>query len=137
MGLYLCVFDADEEIEGVEVGSYADFNAIRDYIVKTFEDGIAGSKFPTFIFHFDSDGEWKAEECGKLQAELHQIAELLKTRPPLPFGEVWQQSVARSIGLAPINAFESIIDVDGEFLLNRLEKLVDVALKRRLPILFQ
>jgi hypothetical protein len=45
--------------------------------------------------------------------------------------------VADSIGLVPQNAFESFIDVDGEFLLERLQNLVKNALKHQLPILFQ
>ena len=32
MGLYLCIFDEDEEVDGVEVGLYSDFNALRDYV---------------------------------------------------------------------------------------------------------
>jgi hypothetical protein len=49
----------------------------------------------------------------------------------------WQRAVAKSIGLVPQNAFESFIDVDGEFLIGRLQSLVDGARKRGLPILFQ
>jgi len=45
--------------------------------------------------------------------------------------------VAKSVGLHPQNACESFIDVDGEFLLERLQSLVKKALERRLPILFQ
>jgi len=46
-------------------------------------------------------------------------------------------SVARSIGLRPGNAFESIIDVDGEFLLDRLQSLIQTALVHKLTIIFQ
>ena len=34
MGLYLCIFDGEEDVNGVEIGSYADYNALRDYVVR-------------------------------------------------------------------------------------------------------
>lgn len=39
MGLYLCVFDDDIELEGVEVGVYEDFNFFRDAVTATVEHG--------------------------------------------------------------------------------------------------
>ncbi len=137
MGLYLCIFDDDEDVDGVEVGTYADYNALRDYIVRELEAGRAGSRFPTFVLHSDCDGEWSVPECQSLQSELGEIAAGLKERPAVAFFSDWQRAVAKSIGLAPQNAFESFIDVDGEFLLERLQNLAKYALERRLPILFQ
>jgi len=72
MGLYLCIFDGDEDVDGVEVGAYADYNALRDYIVRDLEAGKVGSRFPTFILHSDCDGEWSVAECQMLQGELAQ-----------------------------------------------------------------
>ena len=137
MGLYLCIFDGDEDIDGVEIGSYADYNAMRDYIVHKLEAGKAGSGFPIFVLHSDCDGEWSTDECEKLQNELFEIVANLKQRPTVEFASDWQKNVAKSIGLNPQNAFESFIDVDGEFLLERLQSLAKNALKHRLPILFQ
>jgi hypothetical protein len=137
MGLYLCLFDDEEEVAGVEVGPYADYNAMRDYVVRELEAEKAGSKFPTFVFHSDCDGEWSLADCEKLCGEFAEIATALKARPPIKFVSDWQKTVAKSIGLVPQNAFESFIDVDGEFLLERLQSLVGTALKRRLPIIFQ
>lgn len=137
MGLYLCIFDGDEDIDGLEVGSYADYNALRDYVVREFEQGKAGSTFPTFVMHSDSDGEWSVEDCSKLRDELCAIVETMKTRPPVEFSSEWQRAVAKSVGLVPQNAFESFIDVDGEFLLERLQNLVEKSIARQLPILFQ
>ncbi len=137
MGLYLCISDGDDEIDGVEAGHYANFNALRDYIVRELEDGKAGSRFPTFIIHSDCDGEWSVAECEKLQSELAGIMTALKTLPAIPFQSDWQKTTAKLVGLNPKNAFESFIDVDGEFLLERLENLVDGALERQLPISFQ
>jgi hypothetical protein len=137
MGLYLCIFDGDEDVDGVEVGSYGDYNALRDYVVRELEAGRAGSRFPTFVMHSDCDGEWSLGQCQRLQGELAEIAAALKQRPMVPFNSDWQKVVAKSIGLNPQSAFESFIDVDGEFLLERLENLVKNAMRRRLPILFQ
>jgi hypothetical protein len=53
MGLYLAVFDGDDEVDGVEAGPYADYNALRDYIVDVLENGRAGSRFPTLVMHSD------------------------------------------------------------------------------------
>jgi hypothetical protein len=137
MGLYLCIFKNDEEIDGVEVGGYADFNALRDYITQKLESGEMGSRFPILILHSDCDGEWSPSECEKLSAELTTIAAELKALPAIPFVSEWQRSVARSIGLVQQNAFESFIDVDGEFIISRLQNLVDCSRKHGLPILFQ
>ena len=137
MGLYLCIFDGDEDIRGVEIGSYADYGALLDYVTRELELGKAGARFPTFVLHSDCDGEWSVADCQKLQVELDEIAVALKARPATAFSSGWQKDVAKSIGLKPLNAFESFIDVDGEFLLERLQNLVKDALARRLPILFQ
>jgi hypothetical protein len=137
VGLYLCIFDGDEDVDGVEVGSYADYSALRDYLIRELELGKAGARFPTFVLHSDCDGEWSVTDCQKLQIELDEIALALKARPAIAFSSDWQKAVAKSIGLKPLNAFESFIDVDGEFLLERLQNLVKEAQSRRLPILFQ
>ena len=137
MGLYLCIFDGNEDVDGVEVGSYGDYNALRDYVVRELEGGKAGSRFPTFILHSDCDGEWGLADCDKLRGELVAVVADLKSRAAGGFVSDWQKAVAKSIGLVPKNAFESFIDVDGEFLLERLQSLVDGAIKRRQPILFQ
>jgi hypothetical protein len=137
MGLYLCIFDGDDDINGVEIGRYADYNALRDYTIRELERGKAGTRFPTLVLHSDCDGEWSVADCQKLQVELDEIAVALKGRPAIAFSSDWQRAVAKSIGLKPLNAFESFIDVDGEFLLERLQNLVKDALARRLPVLFQ
>jgi len=138
MGLYLCIFDGDdEEIDGVEVGTYEDFGQLRDYIARELEAGRNGSRFPTLMLHSDCDGEWSAAECERLRDELAELANELKGRPALPFVSVWQKDVARSIGHVPENAFESFLDVDGEPVIERLQGLVDTPRTRGLPILFQ
>lgn len=138
MGLYLCIFDGnDEEIEGVEVGTYADFGEFRNFITRELESGKPGARYPTLIRHSDSDGEWSVDACEALRRELADLASALKARPAIDFVSDWQKRVAKSIGLKPANAFESFVDVDGEFLVERLQALVETALEHRLPILFQ
>ena len=137
MGLYLCIFDGDDEIDGVEVGPYADFGSLRQYITKELEGGKGGSVFPTFILHSDCDGEWAASECVFLGLELQKIEEEMKRRPPIPFVSDWQKEVAKSHGIVPTSAFESFIDVDGQKLLKRIRGLIALGIERGLPILFQ
>lgn len=137
MGLYLCIFDGDDEVDGLEVGSYSDFGALRDYIVRELEGGRPGSRFPTLIIHSDCDGEWSATECDRLHHELEDIANGLKALPPVKFVSDWQIAVAKSVGLIPKNALESFIDVDGQFLILRLQGLAECARKNGFAILFQ
>lgn len=137
MGLYLCIFDEHNEIDGVEIGSYSDFNALREYVVKELEEGKAGHRFPNFVLHSDSDGVWEWEECTALHDELRGIMFEMKSRPAISFVSEWQDRVAKFVGLRPNNAFECFIDVDGEFVLDRIDALALLAIARGLPILFQ
>ena len=137
MGLYLCVFDNDIELEGVETGSYSDFDFFRSSVTQLLEDGVAGSKFPTLIIHSDSDGEWSWSECETLKIELAIIANGFQQLPGVQFSAEWQRQVGKLLGLKPATLYESFIDVDGEPLLDRLIQLCEVAIERKLPILFQ
>lgn len=137
MGLYLCVFNDDRELEGVEVGSYSDFDFFRGSITELLEEGRVGRKYPTLILHQDSDGEWTPTECEALKRELASISEELRQLPAVEFHAEWQKQVARSLGLKPTCLYDSFIDVDGEPLLERLLGLCDVAIDNNQPILFQ
>jgi len=137
MSLYLCVFSGETELAGLEVGAYAEFNALRQAIAAELEGGVPGSRFPTFMLHSDCDGAWPVDACARLQGELGAIAAELRERPARPFPSDGQRMVAAGRGIKPANACESFLDVDGEFLLGRLQGLAAVALQLRLPILFQ
>ncbi len=137
MGLYLCVFDGDEELDGVDVGSYADYNAFRNLVTSRLEHGSSGSKYPTLILHSDCDGEWNPKQCMELAKELSSIAIVFQNTPPIEFASDWQKEVARSVGLRPQNLYESLIDVDGEPLIERLMTLCRLAQDCGQPILFQ
>lgn len=137
MGLYLCIFNGNEELEAVEVGRYADFGAFRDAVRDQLEGGDPGSRFPTLMLHSDCDGEWSPAEAETLQGELQRIAEEFAALPPAPLPDDWQRSVARSIGITPSNLADCFFDVDGESLLDRLQELCACSARRGLPILFQ
>jgi len=137
MSLYLCIYAGDREVDGVEVGPYANFNALRTAAVGVSAPNAANASYPTLLEHSDCDGEWSPDACVHLHQELASLVTALKNQPPTGFPSEWQQEMARSVGLEPRNAFECFIDVDGEFLLDRLQHLVDTAVRLQLPILFQ
>ena len=138
MGLYLAIFDSDEEIDGLEIGSYADFGRFREVVSSSLEHGVAGSRFPVLMLHSDCDGEWTSAESKNLQAELRTIKGEFLDLPPIFFGpESWQGQVARSFGIEPENLFDSFFDVDGEPLIDRLLDLARLSVKSGRPILFQ
>ncbi len=137
MSLYLGVFAGETELAGLEAGSYADYNALRAAIAAELEGGAAGSRFPVFMLHSDCDGAWSVDACTRLQGEIGAIAAEMRDRPARPFPSEEQRKAAEARGLAPRNGFESFVDVDGEFLLERLQGLVAVALQQNQPVLFQ
>jgi hypothetical protein len=137
MSLYLCVFDEDEELDGVDMGAYSDFGDFRNTIAKELERGKIGSRFPTLMLHSDCDGQWDVESCEKLESELEVISAEFKERPPKLFFAEWQKNIAKQHGLCPGNLYDCFIDVDGEPLLERLLGLAQLAQRRQLPILFQ
>jgi len=137
MGLYLCIFENEEDVDGVDVGSYGDYNHLRNTIVQVFEGGEAGSRCPVLTLHSDCDGTWTPEECMRLEKEVLAVIDVFKQRPAIPFHSPWQAEVAKGIGLRPANLYESFIDVDGEPLLDRLLKLTRAAQHRNAPITFQ
>jgi len=92
MSLYLCVFEDDEELDGVDVGAYSDFGDFRKAVIRELECGKAGSRFPTLIRHSDCDGEWNLDDCSKLESELEIVSAELKQRPPRDFFADWQKN---------------------------------------------
>ena len=111
MGLYLCVFapgEADDELDGVEVGSYDDFHQFRTEVADSLEGGRWGSRFPTLMNQPDSDTEWTVQQAGELIGELQTIEQECRRLPPQPFpADSWQAEVAKSFGLAPQSLAES------------------------------
>jgi hypothetical protein len=137
MGLYLCTFDGAEEVDGVEIGSYADFNFFRDAVVAAVENGKRGSQCPMLVEHHDSDGEWSSDESSRLIVELDLIGKTFRELPPVDFNSEWKKKVATALGLRPRNLLDCFFDVDGEPLVDRLRALAEKSVQRGTPILFQ
>jgi hypothetical protein len=137
MGLYLCVFKNDIEINGVEVGMYADFSYFRDTVLEKLENRQIGSMFPVLMLHSDCDGIWSVEEARLLEKELYEIEKRFKEMPPIDFNSEWQKDVAKTFGIKPNNLLECFIDIDGISLFERLKDLCNISQKMNEPILFQ
>ncbi len=140
MGLYLCVFadsGDDEELDGVEVGSYEDFGRFRRTVADRLEPAGWGSRFPLLMSQPDSDGRFDATDTAALEAELRVIAAEFDRLPPVAFPSGWQADAARRAGLVPGSLRDCFIDVDAEPLLDRLADLAATAAQAGLPILFQ
>ena len=137
MGLYLCVFDESDEIDGVDVGSYADYGRFVDAVVAHFEKGKRGSGCPIITMHSDSDGQWTPEECSRLDRDLQEIERVFSSLPARPISEGWQVQVTKTFGIKPKTLAECFFDIDGEPLIGRLRGLCQMAVDKRIPILFQ
>jgi hypothetical protein len=137
MGLYLCVFDGDEELEGLEVGSYADFNFLRDTIITEVEEGQFSKRCPVFVTHSDSDGEWPPEQALQLLVELDLIEKKFASASPVEFNSEWKKGVAKTHGIAPKCLLDCFFDVDGEPLIKRLKEMAELSVQKNVPILFQ
>jgi hypothetical protein len=136
MGLCLYIMAQGKELGGSTIGHYSDFYDFRSTVVEKLENGKAGSRFPTLMFHSDCDGEWTPNQCAKLEAELNEITLAFQNMPPFEL-KGWQRNVADEFGLQPKNLFESFIDVDGEPLLEQLLLLCRLSQQHRQPILFR
>lgn len=137
MSLYLCVFRDGSDLEGVDCGAYSDFNFFREFVTQNLEHGDHGARFPVLINHSDSDGEWSPVEAEELAGELRIISAELRTLPAVEFVSEWQEDAAEMFEIKPQNAYESFIDVDGEYLIERLLFLARLAIRIRESIVFQ
>jgi hypothetical protein len=136
MGLYLCVFRDDDELEGVEVGSYEDFERFRD--AARALDRRVFRRFGTLRANVKPNTAWGHREAARLAGELGVLREELKKLPPTPFPPgSWQEELAREHGLSPTSLYDCFFDVDGEPLVERLLELCRVSTETRQPILFQ
>ncbi len=72
-----------------------------------------------------------------LEKELDEVIRSMKKKDSVPFSSDWQSGIAKRLGASPANAFESFIDVDGEFVLGRIRDLASIASLRDLSIIFQ
>ncbi len=137
MGLYLAVIEQCDDVGGVDVGSYEDFNRFRELVCEVSESGAYGSVCPVLQLHEDCDGEWPVAQLSALMAELERVYRDFSSRPPRQCLSDWQREVFRDLGLKSTSLADSIIDVDGEPLIVRLMELCRLALKLGQPISYQ
>jgi hypothetical protein len=137
MGLYLCVFDGDDEVDGIDVGAYSDWGRFVETVVRELEGGTPGAKYPTLTLHSDCDGQWSPEECSVLARDLGEIASAFRKMPPVGPSDGWQAQVAKQFGLRFESLYDCFFDVDAENLLDRLKGLAAVARRIDRPVLFQ
>jgi hypothetical protein len=136
MGLYLCVFRGDDELAGVDVGSYEDFERFRD--VARALDRRVFRRFGTLRANIKPNTHWSRREAAQLAKELGVLGAELRKRPATPFKPgSWQEEIAKERGLAPGSLHDCFFDFDGEPLVERLLGLCKVAVEARQPILFQ
>ena len=137
MGLYLCVFEDDVDVDGIDVGMYDDWNGFIKAIVGHLEGGQRGSRFPLLTLHPDSDGQWSPSECADLEKMLDEIGREFDRLPAEPPGSGWKADIAKRFGLHLKTLRDCFFDVDGESLIDRLRDLAKVAKKLNRPIIFQ
>lgn len=136
MGLYLCVFRGEEELDGMEVGSYDDFEQFRD--AARALDGRIFRRFGTLRVNVSPTTAWSSRDAGRLSRELTALGRELQRLPPRPFTPgTWQADVARERGLEPATLRDCFLDVEGEPLLDRLLALCRLSVETGQPILFQ
>ncbi len=137
MGLYLCYFVGDEEMDGVEIGSYQYFGIFRDYVNILVENYDAGSVCPKLIMHSDCDGEWSTQDCKELLKELEVISEVFKKTEPQDAPIEMKKDIFNFYKIKPKTLYDCFIDVDGNNIIERLAKLCLDAIDAETKILFQ
>ena len=136
MGLYLCVFRDDEELLGVDVGSYDDFERFRN-AARALDRRIF-RRYGALRVNMSPTTHWTPREAARLAGELVHLREALRQAPARPFPPgSWQAARAAELGLAPASLAECFFDFDGVPLFDQLLALCRVAVEAREPILFQ
>ncbi len=137
MGLYLCVYRGEEELAGVDVGSYADWEAFRNE-ARALDKRRVFRRFGTLRVNVSPTLAWKPKAAAQLEKELADLGQELRRLPPRPPAEgTWQAEVARERGLQPRSLYDCYYDLEGEPLVDRLIALCRVAVETNEPILFQ
>ena len=98
MGLYLCVFEADDidnELEGVEVGGYDDFGRLRETVSDRLEEGKWGSRwsndYGNRVEHFALTAEERAKFIAKVVEDRYEGAStLIASQLPV---KAWHEAI--------------------------------------------
>lgn len=89
------------------------------------------------MLHADSDGTWEPAGAQRLESELRTIKAELGLHDPVDIPPGWHREVMAVRGLRPRSLAECYVDVDGEFLLDRLIEVAHLAQERASAIWFQ
>jgi hypothetical protein len=136
VGLYLCVFRGDEELLGVDLGSYEDFERLRN--AARARDGRVFRRYGTLRVNITPTARWSPRDVARLASELTALREALRREPPVSFAPgSCQAERARELGLAPASLADCFVDVDGRPLWDGLLALCRLSVEAREPILFQ
>ena len=74
---------------------------------------------------------------GSLQNKIKNLEIVAgKKLPPQDLNSDWQYEVAEELGIKPKNLYECFFDIDGQFILAKLIDLAELAINKKLPILF-
>lgn len=76
MSLYLCIFIDTIEAQGLDMGSYSEFNAFRTKLLQVKAYSRTPYSLKTLLYHSDCEGEWTPKECKKLIFELNYVRDL-------------------------------------------------------------
>jgi len=137
MGLYLCAFIDNEEMDGIEIGSYEYFGIFRDYVNILIENCEPGSVCPKLIMHSDCDGEWSTQECKDLLKELSVIRDVFKKTDPQDAPIEMKKDLFNHYKIKPNSLYDCFIDVDGKNMIERLAQLCLDVIAAETKILFQ
>jgi hypothetical protein len=75
-------------------------------------------------------------DCIALKRELGAIRDAMARLPAVSFHSAWQQHVADEFGLRQQSALDCFITVDGETLVDAIERLAELAIRLGRPITF-
>jgi hypothetical protein len=132
MGLYLCIFQAGQEVAGVDCGSYSEYGHFIDSVVE-LEGGVPGARFPTLTLHSDCDGIWTVADCTQLRQDLAAIAAAFEAMPQI----LITNSKLGDEKNPTKNLLECFIDANGKPLAIAILELCELACTIGEPILFQ
>lgn len=140
MSLYLCVFDFSDnfenEIMGVEVGSYSYFGVFRDCICKYVENNQRGSRCPYIMNHEDSNGVFTPNDCSNVLHELSLIKGVF-TNIPLDNDIIANMPNLLQNKKPCKTLADCFVDIDGCNLIEQLTLICKCSIETNLNLYFQ
>lgn len=139
MSLYLCVLDFSEgyenEIKGIEIGSYDYFSCFRECICKYVENNKWGSKCPIIMNHEEGNGFFSPDDCKKVLNELLVIKRVFENI--IPDNSTLQKVKKYKKIQSSMVLRECFTDVDDCDLISQLEMICELSVQKELNVYFQ